>query len=421
MKRLLPSLVSLLTASVCCVVLSVGCVPAGSFSMSQYQQSRLLGQPAAVSYHSPVKIGAASAAVPLDTIAAAAASSVGTSSAGNSPLVRPIARLHSPHSPSSSSQPSGGGNSPKPLSINSAHRYSEPQPLSPSHLAAQQQLIGQQQQQVAAQQMAAAAAAAAQQFGSLPPLPSMPFSNPYLSDMSGASAAISPKLSTNDDSPLPPLPVAGLSNSNFSSSPDALGRSILPGAQSYMGLQSVGTPPPQSANPYSNFFFPPPLMTGTSPSTTAPASPNLHSAQSPMFGFGRPGPPPGPGSVPPPPSSAPSGPNPFASMMLPWQQLMTAGGQNALQQMSAMNHMGMSAAMQQQMALKFPSPFLPPLPGSPSMGYNSLFNQQPPNGSSAVRQVMGAWQEPLRRPHPALALPPLAVCSPACPASTFPV
>ena len=35
--------------------------------MSQYQQSRLLGQPAAVTYHSPVKIGTA-AVLPLEPI-----------------------------------------------------------------------------------------------------------------------------------------------------------------------------------------------------------------------------------------------------------------------------------------------------------------------------------------------------------------
>ena len=343
--------------------------------MSQYQQSRLLlGQPA-VNYHSPVKIGAV--AVPLEHSVTAAASG------SNSPLVRPIARMHSPHSPSASSQPSGN-NSPKPLSINAAHRYADPQPLSPGHIA-QQQLIGQQQQQ-AAQQMAAA-----QQLGALPQLPSLPFaSNPYLSDLSGVSAASSPKLSNHsDESPLPQLPVAGSMSANaFSSSPDVLGRSLLPGGQSYMGLPSVGTPPPQSANPYSNFFFPP-LMTGTSPSTTAPGSPNLHNAQqNSMFGFGRnsggnPG-----GSGPSPPSSAASGAgsNPFASMMLPWQQLMTAGGQSALQQMSAMNNMGMSAALQQQMAampLKFTNPFMPALPGSPSMGYNSIFNQ-PHNGGNGA-------------------------------------
>ncbi len=339
--------------------------------MSQYQQSRpLLGQPA-VSYHSPVKFDATVAAVPFEHVAADA--EAGAISGSHSPLVRPMVRSRSPHSPSSSSQPSGN-NSPKPLCISSAHRYGDPQPLLLGDIAAHQQLIGQHQQQ-AAQQMAAAP-----QLGSLPQLPSLPFvTTSYLSDLS-ATAASSPKLSNNDG-----LPVAGGLSASF---PDALDSYILASGQSSMGLPSVGAPPPQTANPYSN-FFPSPLLSGRSPSTTtAPASPSHHNAQSSMFGFGRGSAGPISGTGPSPSSSAASGGggNPFASVMLPLQQLMTARGQNALQQMSAMNNLGLSAALQQQMAttpLMFPNPITPALPGSPSTGHNSFFNQQP-NGNSGT-------------------------------------
>ena len=87
--------------------------------MSSYAASRLLGGAAPLSYHAPVKIGQPLQqlqALPLaadggSTSSATSSSSASSPSSGapsasqspvGSPLVRPIARLQSPHSPASS-------------------------------------------------------------------------------------------------------------------------------------------------------------------------------------------------------------------------------------------------------------------------------------------------------------------------------